>query len=46
VDRAKSREMAQEAAERRQYRIMEEAKHAVEILKQRRTLGKKDPKAG
>ena len=46
VDRGKSRAMQQEAAERCEYRSMEEAKRAVEILKQREMLGKKDPKAG
>jgi len=46
VDRGRSREMSQEAAERCEYRKMEEAKRAVEILKQREMLGKKDPTAG
>jgi sialate O-acetylesterase len=40
VDRAKSRAMQQEAAERLEYRKMEEAKRAVEITEQLRTLGK------
>ncbi len=42
VDRTQSKEMAQEAAQRWEYRSMEEAKRAVEILKQREMLGKKD----
>ena len=40
VDRARSREMSQEAAERLEYRKMEEAKRAVEILERLKTLGK------
>jgi sialate O-acetylesterase len=40
VDRAKSRAMQQEAAERCEYRRMEEARQAVEILKQRAMPGK------
>ncbi|MEE8321961.1 MAG: hypothetical protein V3R68_08990, partial [Gammaproteobacteria bacterium] len=46
VTRAQAKEMAREAAERRDYRSMEEAKRAVEILKQVEMLGKKDPGAG
>ena len=46
LDRTQCKKMAQEAAERCEYRSMEEAKRAVEILKQREMLGKKDPKAG
>ena len=42
VDRAQAKAMAQEAADRCDYRSMEEAKQAVEILKHRRMLGKKD----
>ncbi len=42
VDRTQSKEMAQEAAQRCERRSMEEAKRAVEILKQREMLGKKD----
>jgi sialate O-acetylesterase len=45
VDRVKSRAMQQDAAERLDYRKTEEAKQAVEILKRRDTLGKKDLKA-
>ena len=40
VDRGKSRAMQQEAAERLEYRKMEEAKRAVEILERLKTLGK------
>jgi sialate O-acetylesterase len=40
VSRAQSRDMAQEAAERCEFRRMEEARRAVEILKQREMLGK------
>jgi len=40
VDRSRSRAMAQEAAERCEFRRMEEARRAVEILKQREMLGK------
>jgi sialate O-acetylesterase len=46
VDRAKSRAMNQEAAERCEYRRREEAKRAVEILERLKTLGRKEPKAG
>jgi len=46
VDRGKSRAMQQEAAERLEYRKMEEAKRAVEILERVKTLGKKNPGAG
>ena len=46
VDRAKSRAMQQEAAERFEYRKLEEARRAVEILKRRDMLGKKDPEKG
>jgi len=45
VDRAKSRAMNQEAAERLEHRKLEEAKRAVEILERIKTLGKQDPKA-
>ncbi|HUT91726.1 MAG TPA: sialate O-acetylesterase [Thermoguttaceae bacterium] len=44
VDRAKSRAMQQDAAERLEYRKTEEARQAVEILKRLETLGKKEPK--
>ena len=40
VTRTQAKEMAQEAAERCEYRRMEEAKRAVDILKQRAMLGK------
>ena len=40
VDRAKSRAMQKEAAERCEHRKMEEARRAVEILEQREMLGK------
>jgi sialate O-acetylesterase len=40
VSRAQSRAIAQEAAERCEFRRMEEARRAVEILKQREMLGK------
>jgi len=46
VDRAKSRAMQREAAERCQYRRLEEAKRAVEILEWLKTPGKKNPKTG
>ena len=46
VTRAQSKEMAQEAADRYKYRTIEEARRAVEILKQIERLGKKDPKNG
>jgi hypothetical protein len=36
--------MADEAAQRCEFRRVEEAKQAVEILKQRAMLGRKDPK--
>jgi len=42
VDRGKSRAMQKEAAERCEHRKMEEAKRAVEILEQRKLLGRKD----
>ena len=42
VTRAK--EIADEAAHRCEFRRVEEAKQAVEILKQRAMLGKKEPK--
>ena len=45
VTRTQAKEMAQEAAERFEYRSMEEAKRAVEILKQREMLGKKNSTA-
>jgi sialate O-acetylesterase len=45
LDRAQLKETAQEAAQRCEYRSMEEAKRAVEILKQHEMLGKEDPKA-
>jgi len=45
VTRAQSKEMAAEAAARFEFRSTEEAKQAVEILKQRAMLGRKDPKA-
>jgi hypothetical protein len=45
VTRAQSKEMAEEAAVRCEYRRMEEARRAVEILKQRAMLGKKEPKS-
>jgi len=41
VSRGESRRMKREAAERLEYRKMEEAKQAIEILKQREVLGKK-----
>lgn len=43
VDRAKSRAMQQEAAERLEYRKTEEARRAVEILERLKTLGRKSP---
>jgi len=46
VDRGKSREMSKDAAERCEYRRMEEARKAVDILKQIEKLGKKDLKNG
>jgi len=46
VTRQQAKEKAQEAAERCEYRRMEEARRAVEIFKQREMLGKKDPKNG
>jgi len=45
VDRGKSREMNAEAGERMEYRKLEEAKRAVEILERLNTLGKAKPKA-
>jgi hypothetical protein len=44
VTRAKAKEIADEAAQRCEFRRVEEAKQAVEILKQRQMLGKKEPK--
>jgi sialate O-acetylesterase len=44
VDRAKSRALNQEAAERLEHRKLEEAKRAVEILERLKTLGKVAPK--
>jgi len=41
VDRGRSRAMQQEAAERCKYRRMEEARRAVEVLRQRELPGKK-----
>lgn len=46
MNRAKSRAMNQEAAERCEQRRLEEARRAVGILKQREMLGKKDPGTG
>ena len=46
VDRGKSRAMQQEAAERLEYRKIEEAKRAVEILDRLKTLGREDPETG
>jgi hypothetical protein len=43
VNRGESRAMQKEAAERCEFRKTEEAGHAVEILKQLETLGKKVP---
>jgi hypothetical protein len=45
VDRAKSGEMNADAAQRLEYRKMEEAKRAVEILDRLKTLGRSKPKA-
>ena len=45
VTRAQSKAMADEAAQRCEFRRMEEAKQAVEILKRRAVLGTKDLKA-
>jgi len=42
VDRGKSRAMNAEAAERCEYRRMEEAKRAVEVLERLKTLGKRE----
>ena len=44
VDRGRSRAMQQGAAERLEFRKMEEAKRAVEILDRLKTLGKSPPK--
>jgi len=44
VTRAQAKAMADEAAQRCEFRRVEEAKQAVEILKQRAMLGRKDPK--
>ena len=46
VDRGKSRAMQHEAAERFEFRRTEEAKRAIEILRQLETLGKKELGAG
>jgi sialate O-acetylesterase len=46
VDRGKSRSMQNEAAERCEFRKTEEARRAVEILRQLERLGKKDLGAG
>ena len=43
VDRSRSRAMQKEAAERLEYRRMQEAKRGVEILERLKTLGKKGP---
>jgi len=42
MDRAKNREMNQEAADRCEHRKMEEARRAVDILERLKTLGRKD----
>jgi sialate O-acetylesterase len=44
VTRAQAKEMAAEAAARFEFRSTDEAKRAVEILKQRAMLGRKEPK--
>jgi len=44
VTRAKAKEIADEAAQRCEIGRVEEARQAVEILKQRAMLGKKEPK--
>jgi hypothetical protein len=44
VTRTQAKEMADEAAARFEYRSTEEARQAVEILKQRAMLGKKELK--
>jgi len=44
VDRAKAKEMGDEAAHRCEFRRMEEAKQAVEILERLKVLGRKQPK--
>jgi Spy/CpxP family protein refolding chaperone len=41
VDRAKAKEMSEEAARRCEFRRTEEARRAVEIPEQRKMLGKK-----
>jgi len=46
VDRGKNRAMQQEVGERLEYRRMEEAKRAVEIMGRLKTLGKTDPRTG
>jgi len=46
VDRAKGREMQQDAAERLEFRKIEEARQAVEILKRLETLGRSAAKGG
>jgi sialate O-acetylesterase len=46
VDRGQSRAKQQEAAERLEYRTMEEAKRAVQILEEIKMLGKQDLGAG
>lgn len=45
MDRAKSRAVQQDAAERLEYRRMEEAERAVEIIERLKTLGRDEPKA-
>jgi hypothetical protein len=46
VDRGKNRAMQEEAAERLEYRKLEEAKRAVEILGRLKALGKTDATTG
>jgi sialate O-acetylesterase len=46
VDRGKSRAWSKEAAERCEFRRLEEAKRGVEILERLKTLGKAEPKDG
>jgi sialate O-acetylesterase len=46
VDRARSRAMNREAAERCAYRRLEEARRAVEILERLETLSRKEPEPG
>ncbi|MHC4202577.1 MAG: sialate O-acetylesterase family protein [Planctomycetota bacterium] len=45
VDRGKSKAMNKEAAERCEYRRMEEARRAVEVLERLKTLGRKNPES-